>query len=323
MRSVLQVRAIGANTFVEAIRQPIFVVLLLLGVGTIALTPAFSTFTLDDDNKLLIDLGTSTIFMSGLFLAAFTATGVVSREIERRTVLTVVSKPLSRPLFVVGKFLGVLGAVSVAHWIWCLVFLLAVRHRVVMRASDVIDEPVLAFGCGALLASLGASVALNYFRGRVFGSALTACLAVSLPIACLLAFSFDKGWRVQSPTVDLDGQISIALLLLLEAEATLCAVAVAASTRMGQSLTLAACSGAFLLGLTSDYFFGRFAHESWLAQCAYTVIPNFQFQWLADALTQGRPVDATYVFQTTGYTTAYVAAILAIGIAAFQTREVG
>lgn len=323
MRFVLQIYTIGSNTFTEAVRQPIFVVMLLLGVGMIALTPAFSTFTLDDDNKLLIDLGTSTIFVAGLFLAAFTATGVVSEEIERRTVLTVVSKPISRPAFVIGKFLGVLGAVGVAHWIWSLTFLLAVRHRVIMRATDVVDEPVLVFGLGALLLSLGASVALNYFRGRVFGASMTAWLGVSLLVACALAFTFDKNWQPKSPLEDLDAQLSIALVLLLQAEAILCAIAVAASTRLGQTLTLATCGGFFLLGLTSDYWFGRFSAESWLASLAYAAVPNLQFHWLADALTQDHPVDGTYVIQVSAYSTAYVAAVLAIGTGLFQTREVG
>ncbi|MFQ5655144.1 MAG: ABC transporter permease, partial [Planctomycetota bacterium] len=83
-----QIRAVARNTFTESIRQPIFLVLLLLGIGLLAINPALSAYTLGDDNKLLLDLGLSTLLLAGMFLAAFTSTGVLSDEIERRTVLT-------------------------------------------------------------------------------------------------------------------------------------------------------------------------------------------------------------------------------------------
>ena len=76
------------------------------------------------DNKLLLDIGLATVFVCGMLLAAFVATAVISREIERKTVLTVVSKPVPRPVVVVGKYLGVAGAMLVAV-LTMLLFLLA------------------------------------------------------------------------------------------------------------------------------------------------------------------------------------------------------
>lgn len=323
MGALLQIRTIAGNTLVESIRQPIFTVLLLLGLLLLAVSPAFSAFTLEDDNKLLLDMGLSTIFIGGLFLAAFTATGVVNQEIEQKTVLTVVSKPVSRPVFVLGKFFGVLGALALAHWIWSLGFLLALRHQVLQRANDPLDEPVLIFGFGTLAVVIGIALALNYFKGRVFGSSLAVGLMVGLPVACLLAFSFDKQWNFQSPIGDLDDQVLIALALLLEAEAILCAIAVAASTRFGQTLTLITCCFAFLAGLTSDYLLGRFADANLFARIGYAAVPNLQFHWLADALTQSQPVNFSYVLQVSGYSGFYVVAILALATALFQNREVG
>ena len=60
-------------------------------------------FTMEDDQRMMIDLGLSTILLCGTLLAAFIATNVLNREIQNRTVLTVISKPVSRPVFVLGK----------------------------------------------------------------------------------------------------------------------------------------------------------------------------------------------------------------------------
>ena len=111
---IQQLLTIARNTFLESIRQPIFSVLLLVGTLALILNPMISAYTLDDDNKQLIDMGLSTLFVCGLLLSAFTATSVLSQELENKTVLTVISKPISRPLFVVGKYVGVSAALFVA-----------------------------------------------------------------------------------------------------------------------------------------------------------------------------------------------------------------
>ena len=97
---------IARNGFLESIRQPIYIVVLLGGILAMVLNVNLAAFSLGQDDKLLVDLGLSTLFITGLLLAAFTATSVLSKEIENKTVLTVVSKPVARPTLIVGKYLG-------------------------------------------------------------------------------------------------------------------------------------------------------------------------------------------------------------------------
>ncbi|QNN22767.1 hypothetical protein HED60_10980 [Planctomycetales bacterium ZRK34] len=324
-----QIWTIARNTFTESIRQPIFIVVLGAACLLLVLNPALSAYTLDDDNKLLIDLGLSTIFLGGLFLAAFTATGVLAREIENKTVLTVISKPIGRPAFILGKYLGVTGALSVAFWIWSIVFLLTVRHKVMSTASDHFDAPVLAFGFCALLIAAGVATWGNYFYGWVFTSRLTGWLAGTITLAYLLVLMITPKWQFQSITTEFvadDGkllQIITALMLVLEALAVICAVAIACSTRLGQVMTLAICLAIFLVGLSSDYFFGQYVETYPAVWLIYGLAPNVQFFWLADALTQNNPVNSYYVMMITGYAALYTLAVLCLASALFQTRETG
>ena len=77
-----QLLTIARNTFVESTRQPIYVVMLLLTTVLLVLNTSLAAYTMSDDNKILIDMGLSTLFLAGLLLAAFTATGVLSAEVE-------------------------------------------------------------------------------------------------------------------------------------------------------------------------------------------------------------------------------------------------
>lgn len=321
--------AIARNTFIESIRQPIFTVMLGIGLGGLAFNLAFTAYTLGDDTKLMIDMGLSWIYLCGLFLAAFTAAGVVCREIENRTALTVISKPIARAAFVLGKYLGVTGAIGLAFYLWSLGFLMSVRHQVVASNWEHADWPVILFGTGALGAAILATGWGNYFYGWVFSSRFAAVLGVLLTLACLALLLIGKKWEIQPLSAEFakdDGllaQVMIALGLLMLGLAVLSAVAVAASTRLGQVMTLVVCAAIFLVGLSSDYLIGRMIPRHPIAWIAYAAAPNMQYLWLADALTQRNAIGAEYVMMTSAYTGCYIAAVLCIGVAMFQTRETG
>jgi ABC-type transport system involved in multi-copper enzyme maturation permease subunit len=322
--------AIARNGFLESIRQPVFIVVVLLGILAMIFNQNLAGFTMGDDDKLLVDLGLSTLFLTGLVLAAFTASSVLSKEIENKTVLTVVSKPISRPAVIVGKFLGVAGAMTLGYYILATVFLLVVRHKVYMGVGrgEVWDGPVLTFGIlGGGLALLVAGL-LNYLYRRPFPSTFAVCLAVGMT-AALGAVSFlDREWWPQHPLTDFKPQVMIAIGLVFQAILVLTAVAVAASTRVGQVLTLLICVGVFLAGLVSEFFLGRsFAAAAGplerLLAPLYVAVPNLQYFWTADALTQGNDITLGYFLTVTAYAGLLITALMSLAVILFQRRDVG
>lgn len=318
---IQQLFTISRHTFIASIRQPILVALIFIAAIALVLNPSLAAFTLDDDNKLLIDMGFSTLFLTGLLLAAFTATGVLGQEVENHTALTIISKPVARPVFVLGKYVGVSAAIALAYWALCGIFLLTVRHRVMQTATDSFDGPVLLMGTTAVLLAMGAAVLGNYLYRRPFTSNFVVLFFVSITVAWLLTLLIDPQWQFQTPMVDLNPQIMIGLLLIFQAILILTAVAVAASTRLGQMLTLMVCVGGFLLGFLSDFLFGRFATTNFVAQVCYKAIPNLQLFWPADALTQDHSFTIRYVGLVSAYAALHISALLALAVALFQQRE--
>ena len=180
-----------------------------------------------------------------------------------------------------------------------------------------------------------------------------------------------------------DWRLVPAVILILFALWILAALALACSTRLEMIPTLAICSVFFLLGLMSDYMFGRRSEPAWVtfdlkqevrrskwsdgqirllretvekhdankngkldveernrvtadeqkrlanaglggavwASILYTVVPNWQLFWLADALENKKTIPWRYVGQAFGYVVAYLGASLAIALVLFEDRE--
>ena len=322
--------SIARNAFLEAIRQPIFIVLVLVGLLAMVCNVNLAAFTMGEDEKLLVDLGLSTLFLVGLLLAAFTASSVLSKEIENKTVLTVVSKPVTRAAVIGGKFLGVAAALGVGYYVLTLAFLMAVRHKpqMGMGSGEIYDGPVLTFSLlFGLLALLTAGL-LNYLYRRPFPSTLTACLAVLLTVAVGICSCLARDWWLQSPLTDFNPQLFYAVGQVFLAILVLSAAAIAASTRVNQVITLLICCGLFLLGLVSEFFLGRSLADdasllTRLLAPLYLAVPNLQVFWAADALAQGHAITPEYFASVAAYAAVLIVALLSLAILLFQRRDVG
>lgn len=105
---------IAMATAKEATRQPAFFVILFLGAMFLIVSIFLSYYTLGEDIKMYKDVGMTAISMSGLLLALLTASSTVAEEIEGKTAITLLSKPINRPQFILGKFIGIeLGVAAV------------------------------------------------------------------------------------------------------------------------------------------------------------------------------------------------------------------
>src|SRR6476469_7833133 len=104
--------AIARQTVKEAMRRRVMWIFLIIGVFLIALGPVFGFLSPKDSQTVLRSLGLAAILLAGLFITIVTCIYLIPVEIERRTIYTVLSKPVQRYEFVLGKFLG--GFITVA-----------------------------------------------------------------------------------------------------------------------------------------------------------------------------------------------------------------
>jgi ABC-type transport system involved in multi-copper enzyme maturation permease subunit len=132
--------AVAVAAYRESLRQPMFWLIALLATLLIAISMVIPYFTLGDDYKLMKQVGFDAVMLfSGLF-GLLTASVSVNEEIEGRTAITVISKPVSRRQFFIGKYFGIL----LACWVmtlmlgWVLTWALHIKPRF-DPLDDVID----------------------------------------------------------------------------------------------------------------------------------------------------------------------------------------
>ncbi len=104
----MRVLAIARNTFRENIRDKVLYNLILFALLMILSSFVLGQLTLGYEDKVIIDLGLSAISMFGTLIAIFIGIGLVSKELERRTVYALLAKPVHRWEFILGKYLGLL-----------------------------------------------------------------------------------------------------------------------------------------------------------------------------------------------------------------------
>jgi hypothetical protein len=322
--------SIAGNAFTETVRQPVYGVVLLLTVLLLIFCNVISGWTLEDDNMLMKEFGLSTLLMSNLVLAAFSAAGILAREIDNHTALTVISKPIGRPMFIVGKYLGLAAALAVAYYLTTIAFLIVVRHRVMEAVSDPYDVPALAFGFGALFLIFFVGGFCNFFYGMHFQSLAVRLAVVLFTMVALALCIIDREWKLQTFGKEfLDLRLMVAIFLIFVSVMVLTAVALAASTRLGPAMTLVVVLGVAAVGMISDYVFGGGSAKADTAAAAavlngaYHVIPNIGFFWLADVVVELRDVALGYFLLSVLYGVLWVVAFLGIAVALFQKRELG
>lgn len=137
-RAFRQLWLLARNTFVEAVRQKFFHFVLLLGVGLVGSAQFFRQFDFGaSELKFIFDFGFGGIWMFGSILAVVASVQLFYNEIEQRTALTLLAKPVYRGVFVLGKFLGVaaLLLVFMALMTSLLAGVLYLREQALMEAG--------------------------------------------------------------------------------------------------------------------------------------------------------------------------------------------
>lgn len=318
---------IAKNTFTETIRQPVYAVILTFALLLFLLSPSITMYSLDEDIKLLREIGLSTLFLTGLFIAIFSAAGTITEEIETKTITTVLSKPIGRPTFIIGKFLGVTAAVTLAHYICTLAYLMIVRHGVLEAATDTHDWTVIAAAAATVITVILITAFLNYSYDWNFPATAIILLSVFATFAMSFLLCVDREWKFNPQDNQIAGFDVNASLLLLFAIIVLVALAIMFSTRFNVVLTLIFCVGAFLFGLISDYVFIRVAESYPKGQIVGLIgralVPNLQVFWISDAIYEGNAVPGSYIAISALYALLYTSGILFLAVALFQRRQVG
>jgi ABC-type transport system involved in multi-copper enzyme maturation permease subunit len=386
---------ISKNAFMELVRQPVFLLLMTFSSGFSVFLAAVPYFGFGDDPKMVKDSILAVMLLSGLFGAVLSASASVAHEIRSGTALAVLAKPVGRTQFILAKYFGLVGALTLLSYVNMVSILSA--SRMVFDAYGNADTVGLGIFFGCLVVGYALGGFTNYFLRRPFVADAVFFVVLMVTVSFFIIGFINKDAELQAFAKGTDWRLVPAGMLILFALWILAGLALACSTRWEMIPTLAICSAIFLLGLMSDYLFGRWAvpawetfstqvdvkdprwspeqtallgqmiekydlHKDgrldpderrqiaqedkdrmiraglgakWWARVLYTITPNWQLFWLADALDNQNPnqwmtvgpepehktIPWQYVRQAFFYLVGYVGASLAAALLLFEDRE--
>lgn len=308
--SIARIYAIALNTYREAVRDRVLFGVLVLAAAVLALTLALGELSLDQQMRVVTDLGLASISLFSVVVAIFLGSSLLYKEIERKTLYVILPKPIARFEFLLGKYFGIVATCAVFIAIMGALQLLVTAIQAEASTTLVIAVPA------ALLVSLGIAFLLAKDRTLV------------VPIWSLVALGA-SAWVCSTVDVQIF-RLLASLLLSLGEVLILTAVALLFSSFSTPFLT-----GAFTFGV---WLVGRAAHDM-VAMETRVLSPTMKtvLRWLAEFLPNfnlfvpgrntlvtktaeyGEPL--TYVATSMGYAILYACATLVIATLIFRRRD--
>lgn len=101
-----RVKALALSTFRETVRDKVFYLVGVFGFIMLSSTAVLSPLTVGAQGKIMSDVGLASMSLFGLLVVIFVGSGMVRKEMDKGTILTILSKPVGRREYLFGKFLG-------------------------------------------------------------------------------------------------------------------------------------------------------------------------------------------------------------------------
>ena len=175
----MRVATIALHTFKESVREKVLYNLVAFALLLIGAAILFGSISVGVEQIILITLGLTSISVFGLLIAIFIGIDLVSKEIERRTIYNILSKPVSRPEFILGKYLGLLLTLFVNTAIMTVGFYAALFYQKrALLLDDLRFLGAVYFILLELAMVVGVAVVFSCISTPVLSAVYTFCLYV-------------------------------------------------------------------------------------------------------------------------------------------------
>lgn len=200
MNSLIRIQALAVNTFREAIRNKLLYTLLGFGILMIGSGVLLATLSYVEVDEILQDMGMGAIRFFSAGIAIFIGIGLIHDEVDRRTIFTILSKPVSRTEFLVGKWAGL------TFTVWLQLGLMALAFGIV---SWMAGAPLGADHAVAI-ALIGLELMLLVAIATLFSAFTTPMLAALFSVGLWMIGHFSRDLRALGEQSDLESVSTMA-----------------------------------------------------------------------------------------------------------------
>lgn len=175
---ISRLTAITLNTFREAVRDRVLYNLILFVLLLVASAPLFGQISIGMERLILVNVGLSSISLFGVIIAIFIGIGLVSKEIEKKTLYTILSRPVRRWEFIVGKYLGLIMTLVVNTALMTAGFYIALLITNGLHKTDALLLVAIYFTVLQFLMVTALTVLFSTFSSPIFSAIFAFALFV-------------------------------------------------------------------------------------------------------------------------------------------------
>lgn len=203
MSAWLRIWTLAVNTLREAVRNKLLYTLLVFAILMIGCGVFLSALSYVESERILQDIGFGAIRLFGVAIAIFVGVGLIHREVDRRTVYTLLSKPLSRAEFLLGKYVGLVMTI----WLQMVVMVAA------FSAVSLATGAPLGFAHAAAFLLIAVELALVVAVATLFSAYTTPILASYFSVGVWVVGNLTRNLRDLGSASDLEAVRQITLIL--------------------------------------------------------------------------------------------------------------
>jgi ABC-type transport system involved in multi-copper enzyme maturation permease subunit len=181
---------VAVHVFRDSIRDKVLYSIVAFAILLMASSFLIGQLTAGQDVKIIKDLGLAAMSLFGLFIAIFIGIGLVSREVERRSIYAMLAKPVRRHEFIIGKYLGLVGTLLVNLAVMALAYYVVLEYMAFVLPPGAFaggppaTDPRLLLAIGLIAAELALVTAVALFWSTFSSSALlSAALTAGIWVA--------------------------------------------------------------------------------------------------------------------------------------------
>ena len=176
---IRRVIAIALHTFKESVRERVLYNLVVFALLLIGAAILFGKISVNIEQVIVINLGLTSISVFGLLMAIFIGIGLVYKEIERQTVYNILSKPVARSEFILGKYLGLVLTLAVNTTVMTVGFYIALLYQKrTLEPHDLFLLQSIYFILLELALVVGVALVFSCLTSPVLSAVFTFCVFV-------------------------------------------------------------------------------------------------------------------------------------------------
>jgi len=174
-----RIASIAWHTFKESVREKVLYNLIVFALLLIGAAILFGSISVGIEGIILVNLGLSAISVFGLLMAIFIGIGLVSKEIERQSIYSILSKPVRRAEFILGKYFGLLLTLVINTAVMTAGFYAALFYQKrTLAVADLIVLQAVYFILLQFALVIGLAVLFSCLTTPVLSAVFTFCVYV-------------------------------------------------------------------------------------------------------------------------------------------------